>query len=145
MSVSSITATIALPGNDTRLAEMRLERRIQAIRRSARYKYAGAIMSLISVIGFIILTALGAFTGYVTLISTDPIIGYGGLVSIQIASWIYVIFFKLVLRVIDDERDMDIRRVKRAAQKRTNRSSNTGQNYWGVESKVGTYTTSLHY
>lgn len=144
MSVSSITATIALPGNDTRLAEMRLERRVQAIRRSARYKYAGAIMSLVSVIGFIILTALGALTGYITLISTDPIIGYGGLASVQVASWIYVIFFKFVLRVIDDERDMDIRRIKRSTQKRSNWSSNTSQNR-RVESKVGTYTTSLRY
>lgn len=144
MSVSSITATIALPGNDTRLAEMRLERKIQAIRRSARYKYAGAIMSLISVIGFIILTALGTFTGYVTLISTDPIIGYGGLASVQAASWIYIIFFKLVLKVIDDERDMNIRRVKRSTQKRTSWGNNTGQN-WRVESKVGAYTTSLYY
>lgn len=121
MSVSSITATLPLPGKDSRLAEMRHRRKIDAIRCSARHQYAGAILSLISVIGFIILTAVGAFTGYITIVKTSPIIGYGGIAVIQALCWTYVFSFRFLLRRIDAERDYLIRRANREALLRQKR------------------------
>ncbi|MGD8373455.1 MAG: hypothetical protein PVI21_01185 [Candidatus Woesebacteria bacterium] len=114
----SITATVPLPGTESRLAEMRHVRKIRAIHRSAKRQYIGATLSLLSVIGFIVTTALGALTGYITLIKTDPIVGYSGMAFAQAFSWIYVFSFRYLLRRIAEDRDYLIRRTERAACKR---------------------------